>query len=299
MREHLPALTTPPDPHAPATDAEVAASRRRLRVDGIGIIATAIGFGLVYGLAARAAGFSPIEASSMSVLVFAGAAQFAAVGYVLGGFSWAAVLVLTTFLNARHFLYGAALAPYLVDQPRPIRALMAHVLTDESFALTIAHFRRIGRADMPGYWWAAIVTVFIPWNLATLAGVIVGGQIPDPSRYGLDVIFPAAMAGLAVGLITGRRELVAAVVGAVVAVGVGLATDPAAGIIAGGLLGPAVGMFTSRGPGDRPHEAVIVFTPRMDDPSQRRDPGAVDEPSGAVDEPSGADQPGSRTETWS
>ncbi len=280
MRENLPALTIPPEPRTSATDAEVAASRRQLRVDGIGIIATAIGFGLVYGLAARAAGFSPIEASGMSVLVFAGAAQFAAVGYVLGGFSWAAVVVLTAFLNARHFLYGAALAPYLVDQPRPVRALMAHVLTDESFALTIAHFRRIGRADMAGYWWAAIVTVFIPWNLATLAGVIVGGQIPDPSRYGLDVIFPAAMAGLAVGLITGRRELVAAVVGAVVAVGVGLAWDPAAGIIAGGLLGPAVGMITPRGRGDRPHEAVIVFTPQMDDPSQDRDPSSIDEPFG-------------------
>ncbi len=203
----------------------------------------------------------------MSILVFAGAAQFAAIGYVLGGFSWAGVLVLTAFLNARHFLYGAALAPYLADRPRPVRALMAHVLTDEAFALSIAHFRRIGRADDRGYWWAAIVTVFIPWNLATLVGVLVGGQIPDPSRYGLDVVFPAAMAGLAVGLITGRRELVAAVVGAVAAVGVGLAWDPAAGILVGGVLGPAIGMLTPRGPGDHPHEAVIVFSPTMDDPS--------------------------------
>ncbi len=63
------------------------------------------GFGLVYGLSARAAGFSPIEASAMSLFVFAGASQFVAVGYVLGGFSWAAVVVLTAFINARHFLY--------------------------------------------------------------------------------------------------------------------------------------------------------------------------------------------------
>ena len=250
-----------------APDVEIGASRRRLRIDGLGIIATAIGFGLVYGLAARAAGFSPIEASAMSVLVFAGASQFAAIGYVLGGFSWLGVVLLTAFLNARHFLYGAALAPYFGDRPWPVRALMAHVLTDEAFALSIAHFRRIGRGDERGYWWAAIVTVFIPWNLATLVGVVVGGQIPDPSRYGLDIVFPAAMAGLAVGLITGRRELVAAVVGAVVAVGVGLASDPAAGILAGGLLGPLVGMLTPPGPGDHRHEAVIVFTPTMDDPS--------------------------------
>ena len=251
---------------------DLAASRRRLVIDGLGIVATAIGFGLVYGLAARAAGFSPIEASAMSTLVFAGAAQFAAVGYVLGGFSWAGVVLLTAFLNARHLLYATALAPYLAPKPRRLRALMAHVLTDESFALSLAHFRRLGRADVPGYWWAAIVTVFIPWNLATIVGVVVGGQIPDPGRYGLDVIFPAAMAGLAVGLVTGRRELVAAIAGAATGVAVGLAWDPAAGILAGGLIGPLVGLATRPGPADRPPDATTALGPNLDDPAMDRSP---------------------------
>ncbi len=245
----------------------VRASRRRLVLDGLGIIATAGGFGLVYGLAARGAGFSPLEAGAMSVIVFAGAAQFAAVGYVLGGFSWLGVVLLTAFLNARHVLYSAALAPYLADRPRWQRAILAHLLTDEAFALSIAHFRRLGRADLWGYWWAAIVTTFIPWNLATLAGVLIGGQIPDPGRYGLDVIFPAAMAGLAVGLVSGRRELVAAISGAVIGVAVGLAWDPAAGILAGGLLGPLLGVVTPPGAHKHHHEAQIVFSPTMDDPT--------------------------------
>ena len=60
--------------------------------------------------------------------------------------------------------------------------------------------------------------MFIPWNLATLAGVLLGGAIPDPSRFGLDIVFPAAMAGLAVGLATGRREVVAAGAGAAIGV---------------------------------------------------------------------------------
>src|SRR5450759_4704228 len=114
-------------------------------VDSLGIIASAAGFGLVYGLSARAAGFSPLEASAMSVIVFAGASQFAAVGYVLGGFSWAGIVFLTAFINARHFLYSAALAPYLADRPRWLRAAIAHFLTDEAFALSLSHFRRIGR----------------------------------------------------------------------------------------------------------------------------------------------------------
>ena len=240
--------------------ADLSASRRRVVLDSLGIAVSASGFGFVYGLSARAAGFSPIEAGAMSLIVFAGASQFAAVGYVLGGFSWAGVVLLTAFLNARHFLYGAALAPYLADRPRWLRAVMAHVLTDEAFAISIAHFRRLGRADLTGYWIAAIGSTFIPWNLATLAGVTLGANIPDPSRFGLDVIFPAAMGGLGVGLIGGRRELVAAITGAVTAVAISLAWDPAAGVIAGGLLGPLVGIAMPASSREGGPEGQLAFS---------------------------------------
>jgi 4-azaleucine resistance transporter AzlC len=241
-------------------------SRRQLLLDSLGIMVSAGGFGLVYGLSARAAGFSPLEAGAMSLLVFAGASQFVAVGYVLGGFSWLAIVLLTAFLNARHLLYAAALAPFLTDRPRLQRAAIAHLLTDEAFALAIAHFRRIGRADIRGYLMGAIVSTFIPWNLATLVGVTIGGSIPDPTRFGLDVIFPAAMGGLAVGLITGRRELVAAVAGAVIGVAVGLAWDPAAGIIAGGVIGPLVGMAVRPGAAERQREGQLAFGPEPRQP---------------------------------
>ncbi|MEP7360801.1 MAG: AzlC family ABC transporter permease [Chloroflexota bacterium] len=231
----------------PNEPVDLAAARRQLIFDGLGLLVSIIGFGLVYGLAGRAAGFSPIETGAMSLIVFAGASQFAAVGYIAANFPWAVIVLLTAFINSRHFFYSAALAPYLADRPRPVRALLAHFLTDEAFALSIAHFRRIGRADLFGYFWAAIVVVYVPWNLATLAGVLIGGAIPDPTRLGLDVIFPAAMAGLAVGLIDGRRDLVAALSGVVIGIAVGLAFDPAAGIIAGGMLGPAVAMIAVRG----------------------------------------------------
>ena len=221
---------------------ELRASRRQLVLEAAGIAVSALGFGFVYGLAARDAGFSPVEVLAMSVIVFAGAAQFAAVGYVAGGLAWPGILLLTALLNARHLLYSAALAPLLRDRPFAERAVMAHLLTDEAFALAMAHFRRIGRADAWGYWVAAIGATFIPWNIATMAGVLVGGSIPEPNRFGIDVIFPAAMVGLAIGLISGRREIVAAIVGAGVGVAVALVAGPAVGIIAGGLVGPAVGL---------------------------------------------------------
>ena len=103
---------------------------------------------------------------------------------------------------------------------------------------------RIGQTDERGYWLAAIGPDGIfTWILATLAGVLLGAQIPEPERLGIDVIFPAAMIGLAVGLITGRRELAAAIVGAGVAVGVALVSSPSVGIVIGGILGPLVGLF--------------------------------------------------------
>jgi 4-azaleucine resistance transporter AzlC len=240
VRQDVPALT-------------LEQSRRRLIIDGIGIGVSAIAFGLVYGLAAEGAGLSPIEAVAMSVIVFGGAAQFAAIGYIVGGLAWPAIVLLTALLNARHLLYSAALLPWLRDVPAPRRAVMAHVLTDEAFALSIAHFTRLGRTDERGYWIAAIGATFIPWNVATLAGVLIGREIPSPERFGLDIVFPAAMVGLAAGLITGRREIVAAIAGAVLGVGIGLLVSPSLGIIGGGILGPAVGLAVpERGPRSEP-----------------------------------------------
>jgi 4-azaleucine resistance transporter AzlC len=225
----------------------VRTARRRLLAESLGIAVSAGAFGFVFGLAAHDAGLSPLEAGAMSLIVFAGASQFAAVGYLAAGMPWLAIVVLTGLLNARHLLYAASLAPRLRGMPPRRRAAMAHVLTDEAFALSAAHFHRLGRVDVPGYWMAAMVGVFVPWNLATLAGAVLGGSISDPSVLGLDIVFPAAMAGLAVGLITGRRELVAAGAGAASGVLLSLALGPSLGIVAGGLLGPALAMLV---PGD-------------------------------------------------
>jgi predicted branched-subunit amino acid permease len=179
---------------------------------------------------------------AMSLIAFSGAAQFAVIGYLAAGISWPLIAVLTFLLNARHVLYSAALAPWFRGRPFRERAVAAHLLTDESFALSIAHFRRVGRFDGIGYWYPAVVTTLIPWNIATFAGVTLGAAIVDPTALGIDVIFPAAMAGLAVGLISGRRELAAAVAGGLIAAGASLLVSPTVGVIAGGIVGPFVGL---------------------------------------------------------
>jgi 4-azaleucine resistance transporter AzlC len=193
----------------------------------------------------------------MSVIVFAGAAQFAAVGYIAAGLAWPAILLLTGLVNARHILYSAALAPWLRSVPFARRAVIAHLLTDEAFALSIAHFTRIGRVDERAYWIAAIVATFIPWNTASIAGAVLGGQLPETAIAGLTIIFPAAMIGLATGLVTGRRELVAALGGGGIGLIVALLTAPSVGIVAGGILAPLLGLAV---PAGAAHERAALGT---------------------------------------
>ena len=108
------------------------------------------------------------------------------------------------------------------------------------------------------------MTTLIPWNVATFAGVTIGDAIVDPNRFGIDVIFPAAMAGLMVGLLTGRRDVVAALGGAAIGVGVSLVVSPTIGIIAGGVLGPFVGLVVPPGAGGRSDTAEATL-PKLDD----------------------------------
>lgn len=227
---------------APAPSrATIGEVRHRILVDGTGIAVSAFAFGVVFGLAARQADFSFVETLGFSVLVFAGAAQFAAVGLVAQGVPWVAIIVLTALLNARHVLYSAALAPWFSGTSRRMRGAAAYLLTDECFAMVMPAFRRLGRLDVTTYLLAAAFT-WVPWVCASAAGYLGGQLLPDPRALGIDVVFPAAMAGLTIALISDRRSLTAAVAGAGIGLGVALAVQPAVGVMVGGLAGPLVAL---------------------------------------------------------
>ncbi|MFM7503958.1 MAG: AzlC family ABC transporter permease [Candidatus Limnocylindrus sp.] len=220
---------------------QLRAARRRLAIDSIGIWVLAIVIGTIFGFTAREGGLSLIETAAFSAFLFAGAAQFAAVGLLAVAAPWASIVLLVWLLNARHFLYAASIAPHAAALPRRVRAGLAYLLTDEAFALTSAHVARLGRMDLSGAWYAGFA-IFVPWNLATLAGWLAGAALPDPATIGLDVAFPASMAGLAVGLVRDRAALVALVAGSAAAVGSALLINASAAVMIGGLLGPLVGL---------------------------------------------------------
>jgi 4-azaleucine resistance transporter AzlC len=216
------------------------ASRRQMTRDGVAIAVYALPVGLVFGLTALQAGYSLPDVMANSAIAFAGGSQFAAAGLVKTHASWLAIAGIVALVNARHLLYSAALTPYLNDRPRTERAVMAHFLTDETFALALAHFRRIAAFDRRGYWIAAMA-IFIPWQLGSTVGYLVAGAV-DTNKLGLDVAFPAAMAGLSLGMVSGRRDVAAALGAVAVAVVVGLSGGASLGLVAGAVLGPLFGL---------------------------------------------------------
>ena len=215
-------------------------SRRTLIGDGVAIASYAFPVGLVFGLAALQAHYSLLDVVANSVVAFAGGAQFAAAGMVKDGASWLAIAGVTLLVNARHLLYSAATAPYTAVRSRKERVVMAHFLTDETFALALAHFRRIRGFDARGYWIAAMA-IFIPWTTGSAVGYVAGGAV-DVNRLGLDVAFPAAMAGLSLGMVSGRRDVAAALGAVAGAVPLGLAAGASVGLVAGAVVGPMVGL---------------------------------------------------------
>lgn len=215
-------------------------SRRRLAGDALAIASYALPVGLVYGLLTLQAHFSLADVIVTCLVALGGGAQFAAAGLVKDHAAWVAIAGVTLLVNARHLLYSAAIAPYTADRPLRERAVMAHFLTDESFALALAHFRRIGHFDGRGYWMGAMA-VTVPWTVGSAIGYIAAGAV-DTNRLGLDVAFPAAMAGLSLGMVSGRRDVAAAAGAVLVAVPIGLLSGPSVGLVAGAVVGPMIGM---------------------------------------------------------
>jgi 4-azaleucine resistance transporter AzlC len=168
-------------------------------------------FGLAYALSARSAGLSLGATQLMSVAVFAGSAQFTAVGLLAAGAGPGTLLATTLFLNARHVLYGLSLGRGL-RAGRGGRWLAAYFLTDEAFGVATA----LGGGDLP-FLLGAELALFVIWNLTTLVGSLAVGTIPDPSGLGLDLVFPLTFLGLLWPALRGRREIAAAALAAAAA----------------------------------------------------------------------------------
>ncbi len=143
-------------------------------------------FGAAFGLAASQEGLSHLTATMMSLLVFAGYAQFAALG-LWGEPVPLVTLVATVFaINARHLLMGATLYPWLrYLSPAKRYGIMA-VASDANWAMAIQAFSR-GRPGL-GLLFGGGLALWLFWVVGTVVGLYFGSAIHDPQRYGLDMV---------------------------------------------------------------------------------------------------------------
>ena len=149
----------------------------------------------------------------MSVIVYGGSAQFAALTVLAGGGGAGAAVAAGLLMNTRFLPMGLALGPSLPGGPA-LRALQGQALVDPSWALANRGGGRFDRRLLIG----ATSVQFVAWITGTVIGVFAGDVIGDPAALGLDALFPAFYLALLVEELRGRRPLAAAVLGATIAV---------------------------------------------------------------------------------
>jgi 4-azaleucine resistance transporter AzlC len=203
-------------------------------------------FGAIFGALAVANGLTPVAAQALAAFVFAGSAQFIAVGLIASGASGFVIVLTTAIVNLRHLLYGVSLAPYLKRLPQRWLALLAFLLTDETYAVAIERFGRPGDGThRHWYYLGSAVAMYVNWQCWTFIGIRAGQRIEDPSAWGLEFAFVATFLGLVVPTIQTRPQ-----VACVVAAGVGAllfrGLPHQLGLILAALFGVAVGIGAAR-----------------------------------------------------
>ena len=163
-----------------------------IKRDAVAIGLATGAYAISYGVLAVAAGLTVAQTCAMSLLVFTGASQFAVVGVLGAGGSVLAALAPALLLAARNALYGLSLVDVLRGR-LGTRALQSQLIIDESTAMARAQ-RDQGTARRA--FLATGVSVFVCWNLGSLAGAVLGGSLGDPRALGLDAMFPAAFLAL-------------------------------------------------------------------------------------------------------
>ncbi|WP_321371820.1 AzlC family ABC transporter permease [uncultured Desulfuromusa sp.] len=174
-----------------------------------------IPIGLALGVLAQQAGLSWWTVAMMSVLVFAGSAQFICVAMLAAGASVAAIIFTTLIVNLRHALMSSALAIYLSGINRKFLAVFSYGITDESFAVNMSRFR-------DGDWnsWQALTVNHIAnlvWIFATITGSLVGQLVPQ-GAFGIDYALTGMFICLLVFQFHGRIYIITGLLSALISI---------------------------------------------------------------------------------
>lgn len=179
-------------------------------------VAVAVGiFAVSFGVLAVSAGLPGWATVLMSLIVFAGSAQFAAVGVVAAGGGVLPAILAGALLNVRYVATSIAVARALPGG-RLRRTLLAQLVVDESYAMGVAAGEP-GRPDGRTLVVAGAL-LYVAWVLGTTVGTLIGPVIGDPGRLGVDAAFPALFTALLWPMLRRHHGLRYALAGAAVAV---------------------------------------------------------------------------------
>jgi len=209
------------------------------------VLGIAVGlFGITFGVLATTSGLTVAQACAMSLLVFTGASQFAAVGVVGAGGAPASAIGTALLLAARNAAYAVAIGRLLPHRTAG-RLAAAQLVIDESTAMALA--QNDDASAREAFWFTGI-TLYIFWNLGTLLGALSGEAIGDPRAWGLDAAFPAGFITFVLPHVRSRPGLVSALVGGTVAL-IAVPLTPAGAPVLLAVIGAGAGyLVLRRGP---------------------------------------------------
>jgi predicted branched-subunit amino acid permease len=192
---------------------EFARGMREMNAVSLGIAA----WGLLTGVAMAKSGLPLPLALLMSVIVFAGSAQLAALPLIASGAPvwvvWAAALC----VNLRFVVLSAGWRPYFAPLPRVQRLRMAYFAADLNYVQFMKRFPepRPDPAQVP-YFWGGVASNWPAWQLPSLAGILLADRVP--TSWGLGFAGTLALLGITYSLMQGRASWVAAAVAGCAAV---------------------------------------------------------------------------------
>lgn len=210
------------------------------------LVVAAFPFGVVFGAMAHSMQLGLAATLGMSAIVFAGASQFIALS-LLATAAIMPIIVLTVFVvNLRQMLYSATLMHHVGAWPQWQRAILAFFLTDETFAVVSDRLNRHpGEPGLRWFYLGSALFMYSFWQLSTLVGFTLGGQVPGLADWGLDVAMVVAFIGIVVPALKQRADWACAAVALVSAT---LTHDwpYQTGLLISSLLAVATGIALSR-----------------------------------------------------
>ncbi|MBJ7539486.1 AzlC family ABC transporter permease [Marinomonas transparens] len=218
---------------------------RRGAVASIPMIVGGIPFGLLFGSLASSYGLSPWFAMAMSSVVFAGSAQFVAIGLIsIHAPLW--VIISTTFVvNLRHLLYAADLVKFVKHLPMKVRVIMGFGLIDETYAAVRPLYgtRVVDEKNGHQAYLGSFLSFYLMWNVTTFLGVMSGELIPGMSDWGLEFAMVATFIGIITPYLKSKPFVLALLSSAVTSVLlVGLPNN--LGLLVAAMIGVLVGYLS-------------------------------------------------------